>query len=687
MIRIVGFAAALLIALCGIASAARPMAAEDLFKLSYISSPQISADGSRIAFVVSRMNGPQNRYDTNLWLVSTRGGPPRQLTTGGRDSSPTWSPDNMHIAFVRSAKKARPQIYVYDLRNGRINRLTNLKGGAGGPLYSNHGTLIAFSATSIDPPQPAQIDFRAAGFTPKKNQRHSDVGFINTMHFEVNGAGEVYRFHRHIWMMNADGSHQRALTSGPWSEGNYDFSPDDRTLAFNSLRRDPPTLGEDDIYTIPVTGGAMLPLRSNQLANDGPTHGHTSQRLWYFTGGVDDPAQYPAIVSSNPDGSDVRQLIPKNTYAWGDAVITDTKEGGGLCGPWFAPNDRFFITNVSAPGYSKLVKVDTSSGALTDLTGANGEAFNCSVSGDGKTIAYAFSDFLRPAEIYVISTSDPHPRQLTSFNDAFLRSILLSTPQPLTVRDSAGYNVTAWFMPAVGSRSRGPRPTLLDIHGGPETEFGNSFFAEFQYWAGLGYNVVFPDPRGSVGFGYPFEEALMHHWGDAMFEDVSDVMDAVSRRSDVDTNRLGVLGGSYGGYATLWVIAHTNRYKAAIAERVVSNIESEQLAADLASTNALGGTYDWGAPWEPRNTMALQSPLTYVNNVHTPLLILHSTEDTRTPVDQTLQEFSALKILGRPVEYVEVPGENHDLSRTGSPIHRVERLHILSDFMGRYLQP
>ncbi|MBV8727127.1 MAG: S9 family peptidase, partial [Candidatus Eremiobacteraeota bacterium] len=540
-----GFALAfgLTFSACGITAAATPMAAEDLFKLSFVGDPAISPDGRQIVFVVSRMNGPGDRYDTNLWTMSTNGGAPRQLTTGGRDSNPVWSPDNLHIAFVRSAKKARSQIYLYDLRSKRIKRLTNLKGGAQGPLYSNHGALIAFSVNSADPPPPAQIDYRAAGFQPRKNQRRSDVGIIHTMHFQANGAGEIYRYHRHIWIMNADGSHQRALTSGEWTEGNYDFAPDDRTIAFNSLRRDPPTLGEDDIYTISVSGGSMRQVHTNQPASDGPTYGHTSDRLWYFSGGISDPAEYAGLVSSRPDGSDLRLLIPKNTIAWGDAVITDTKEGGGLCGPWFAPNDRFFVMNINGPGYSKIIKFDPSSGATSDLTGSNGEAYNCTMSADGSTVAYAFSDFLHPPEIYVVSTSGPRPRRLTSFNERYLRSTLLSTPQPFTVKDSSGFNVSAWFMPAVGPRARGPRPTLLDIHGGPETQFGNSFFAEFQYWAGLGYNVVFSDPRGSVGFGYPFEEGLVHHWGDAMFDDVSNVMDAASRRPDVDTNRLGVLGG------------------------------------------------------------------------------------------------------------------------------------------------
>jgi dipeptidyl aminopeptidase/acylaminoacyl peptidase len=241
-------------------------------------------------------------------------------------------------------------------------------------------------------------------------------------------------------------------------------------------------------------------------------------------------------------------------------------------------------------------------------------------------------------------------------------------------------------MPAIGGQGS-KHPTLLDIHGGPETQFGDTFFQEFQLYTSMGYNVVFSDPAGSTGHGYAFEEALESNYGDAMFQDVQAVMDAAVQRPDVDTTRLAVLGGSYGGYATLWVIAHTDRYKVAVAERAVSNLQSENLAADFAGKNGLGGGYyTWGPPWDPASTdYAKFSPLTYVANVHTPVLILHSEEDTRAPIDQTLQEYTSLKILGRAVEYVAVPDENHDLSRTGSPIHRVERLHLILDWLQRYL--
>jgi dipeptidyl aminopeptidase/acylaminoacyl peptidase len=491
--------------------------------------------------------------------------------------------------------------------------------------------------------------------------------------------------------MNADGSGAHALTAGSqWSEGNPHWSPDDRTIAFDSLRYDSPSLGPNDVYTISSNGGAMRKIASSRPANYLAGYDWAGN-LWYFSGGVSDPAEFAALLRTNSNGGASRVVVPQNAVQFGDTVLADMGEPGGVCGPFFSPRDRFLISDADEPGYSALVKLDPQTGSITKLTNG-GEAAECTMDRDGTHVAYTFSDFTHPREIYVLDLATGKSTRLTGFNDAYLATVELSQPQEFTVTDDAGFSVQAWFMPALsfrGSSTIGKHPTLLNIHGGPQTQAGETFFHELQYWAGQGYNVVFSDPRGSVGHGHAFEAALNGKWGEAMFDDVQRVMDAVVRRSNVDPNRLGVSGGSYGGYATTWVIAHTNRYKVAIAERAVTNLTSEQLAADLASNNAFGmfTSYGFGLPWDAKSLNAAESPLTYVANVHTPLMILHSSEDIRTPVDQSLQEFNALKILGRPVEYVDFPGENHDLSRTGSPLHRVERLRVQTQWLRDYLHP
>jgi dipeptidyl aminopeptidase/acylaminoacyl peptidase len=304
----------------------------------------------------------------------------------------------------------------------------------------------------------------------------------------------------------------------------------------------------------------------------------------------------------------------------------------------------------------------------------------------GRFVAYTRSDFTHPREVYMLDLSSGTTKRLTHFNDAYLAGVQLSTPQEFSVTDDAGFKVQYWFMPAIGGTGR-KHPTMLNIHGGPQTQFGSTFFHELQYWTGQGYNVVFSDPRGSVGHGYAFEAALNGRWGEAMFDDVQRIMDAVVQRPDVDASRLAVSGGSYGGYAALWIISHTNRYRVAIAERAVSNLTSEQLVADFASNNGFGmfDSYGFGNPWDPKSANYTESPLTYVENVHTPVMILHSSEDIRAPVDQSLQEYNALKILGRSAIYVDFPDEDHDLSRSGAPLHRVERLRIQAQWLQQYL--
>jgi dipeptidyl aminopeptidase/acylaminoacyl peptidase len=671
------------------AAAQRPVAAEDLYKLVFVGDPQISPDGTRVAFEARRMNGPKDRYDSDLYLVRTDGSGLTRITHTGHDRGPVWSPDSRTIAFVRGPQKKgqRQQIFTYRVATGAVKQLTHLKDGAGSPVYSHDGKRIAFTVVTTAPAHSAYVDFKAAGFTPEKSQRKSDVRIVRSLFFESNGAGFTYDSFSHIWVMNADGSGARALTSGRrWSEGNPVWSPDDKTIAFDSLRYDATVGGPNDVYTMPSTGGAMHKIASRNPDNYVLGYDRAGH-LWYFTGSYADPAEFPALAHTGRAGSQI--VVAKNTVQFGDSILADMGEPGGLCGPNFAPGDSFALTNIEQPGYSALAKFNPRTGAISKLTAA-GEAAECTMDARGHFAAFTRSDFTHPREVYVLDLITGKSRRLTGMNDAYLSRVAVSQPRQFTITDDAGFRVQAWFMPAVGPKAHGKRPTILDIHGGPQTQFGQTFFHEFQYLAGQGYNIVFSDPRGSTGHGYAFEAALNARWGEAMFDDVQRVMDRALTFPNVDANRLAVSGGSYGGYATLWVISHTNRYKAAIAERAVSNLSTEQLDADFAGANGFGmydTPYGFGPFWDPNSRNYAESPLTFVQNVHTPLLLLHSDEDTRTPIGQTLQEFTALKILGRTVEYVDVPGENHDLSRTGAPLHRVERLHILNDWLTGYLSP
>jgi dipeptidyl aminopeptidase/acylaminoacyl peptidase len=678
---------ALMLGLVPIGATAAPVAPEDLFKMTFLSNALISPDGTHVLVESSRMNGPKDTYDRTIDLVDVATGTLTQnVTKHVGDGDYDWMRDGKSFVFVRTIEKQKPQLYRYSLAGGAVVQLTHIKNGVSSPVVSHSGDRIALTVTDTDPAHDAYVDFSKAGFTPATSEKKSDVHLIDELFFQANGAGYTYQDHQHIWTIDADGSNPKQLTSGRYSENLDAWSPDDKTMLFDSLRYESVDSGPNDVYTIPSGGGTMQKLTSTLPANNGFFFDAAGRHVFYLSGDVKDAAQLPALVAANSDGSEPRVLVARDTVSWGDTLLADMKEGGGLCGAPL-PSGNLALLNIDGPGYANLRTLDLNTGALRDVTPPRGEAWSCSVSRDGRQIAYLYSDFMHPADVYVTNINGGAPRRLTHVNDAYLASVTLSQPVEFTVKDAAGFPVQAWFMPATGGTAGTKHPTLLDIHGGPETQFGETFFHEFQLYTSLGYNVVFSDPAGSTGHGYAFEEALENDYGDAMFRDVQAVMDAVVQRPDVDASRLAVLGGSYGGYATLWVISHTDRYKAAVAERAVSNLQSENLAADFAGKNGLGGGYyTWGPPWDPASTdYAKFSPLTYVADIHTPLMILHAENDTRAPIDQTLQEFTSLKILGRTVEYVAIPNENHDLSRTGSPIHRVERLRLIIDWLNKYV--
>ncbi len=634
---------------------------------------------------MARFDGPHDRYARNVWLSRADGGPPSAFTTDDVSVAARWSPDGRTFAIVRVASGVS-QIALVDVATRETRFVTSLPAGATEPEWSHDGKHIAFVGITRDERPAARIDFAAAGFAPTAAQRTSDVRTIGVERYESNGVGYTYDTHRHIWIMDASGANPRALSQAVGrEEGRIAWSFDDAHIAYSSSVVEAPKAFTSDLFTVDPSGGTPRLVASPNEAN-GSAGFLRNGRLLSFAKNVDDSASYPALVSSDLTGGERTTIIPADRTLFGDWLLADLKMPGATCGPLVLPGDAALVTNASAPGTTRLVRVALATGALTTLTPA-GEASDCTLSADGARLAYVFADFTHPAEVHLLNTASGQDRALTSLNGSYLEQALLSVPQPFVVRNPAGDAVSAWFMPAVGPSAVGPRPTIVLVHGGPQTQYGDTFFHEAQYLAGRGYNVVISDPRGSVGFGWRFEEALVGHWGPPMLEDITAVVDAVVKRPEVDPARLGISGGSYGGYATLWIISHTDRYAVAISERPASDLATQSLDWELASSNALGGEYAWGKPWDPASANYTDSPLRYVEHVHTPVLLLHSDEDTETPLDQTLIEFSALRQLGRTAEFVAFPHENHDLNRVGAPIHRIERLHILEDWLARYLHP
>jgi dipeptidyl aminopeptidase/acylaminoacyl peptidase len=666
--------------------ARRPAAAEDLFKIAFVSNATISRDGSQVAFVVTRADLKQNEYLANVWLADASGSRVVQLTRGDHDSEPAWSPDGRTLVFTR-AQHGPPQLYAIDVAGGgEARRLTHQAHGASGAVFSHDGMRIAFQSTTVDDRPPSRVDWKALGLKAPPKYKTSDIRALPWPRYEGNGAGYTYDKTAHIWTMSADGTNATQLTFGADGEGFTDWSPDDDRILYGTTPLASVEGDEGKIFVVRSSGGAPEPVPVAHYGAFPQQWTHDGMRIVYGYASRHDSAGLPALGSSYRDGSGERTYVPENTLLIGDGVISDTKEGGAGCAQ-LSPDDSALIADVSVPGATEIDRIDLDTGKTATLVGGDREIMDCSLSRDAKTIAYTALDAAHLGEVYVHDATGE--RRLTHFNDALTDRLAIAVPERHTVANGQGGTVVYWMVNPPNAVAGKRYPTILDIHGGPHTEFGNSFFHEFQVLASHGYNVVYANPRGSVGYGYDWSSALDGNWGDALFADETAVMDDVVKRPDVDPAHTFVSGGSYGGYATLWMISHTNRFKAALAERVVSDLFTETLTADFAAPRGFEGPagtpHAWGGALQAHATLWQQSPLAHVADVHTPLLLLHGDADTRTPIAETLQEYEALKILKRPVELVQFPRENHDLSRTGEPIHRVERLHVMMDWFDRHL--
>lgn len=350
---------------------------------------------------------------------------------------------------------------------------------------------------------------------------------------------------------------------------------------------------------------------------------------------------------------------------------------------WTAAGDALFVLG-SHHGDTPLWRVAIHSGAVERLIGEGLLVESFALDAKRESIVLAIAGSVQPGDLYAGTPAVPVTRRLTTLNDAFLATVQLSPPQPVSVTAANGWQVAGWLVEPP-ERARPDRcPLILAIHGGPHAAYGNGFMFEFQFLAAQGWAVLFLNPRGSTSYGEQFAVASNEDWGGADYRDLMSGLDAVlASHQWIDSDRLGVAGGSYGGYMTNWIVAHTARFRAAVTERSVSNFVSKWGTSDIGF---FGNSRQWGgAPWENPEFYRERSPLTHVVNITTPLLILHSEQDLRCRIEQAEQLFTALKYLRREVEFVRFPDEGHELSRSGQPLHRLERLQRIATWFQRYL--
>jgi dipeptidyl aminopeptidase/acylaminoacyl peptidase len=676
----------------------RPVTAEDLYRLRFVSDPQISPDGACVAYVVSWVaDDDPTRYRSQLMLADTRGAaPPRPLTSGRhRDRAPRWSPDGLSLAFLSDREGDKvSQLFALPLVGGEPRQLTSLKHGAGPAVWSPDGTRIAFAA-EVDVDDVADQEGQ-----PGDRQRAPRVRVVRRVRSKADGEGLREARQRHLFVLDADGSAEpKQITRGDWDDWDPAWAPDGSRLAFVSRReRDRDLTLFSDVWVVPAGGGrarrvsehsgeASAPAWSpdgQQIAYLGHTRGWSygaMTRLLVVPAGLPGGRRASARPPGAPAGGAGRPLAAGFDDEVGNVTLSDSRDPAAASPPRWHPDGRSAFVLASRAGRVHVVRL-AASGAATTVVDGDREVAAFSLSAGAEQVAFVASDPAHPYEVFVAAADGSNERRLSHETDAFLSEVELAAVEPLAVPATDGEMVHGWVMRPRGGPAKAP--LVLEIHGGPETMYAWTFMHEFQVLAGRGYGVVYANPRGSKGYGEAFTARIFADWGNQDAADCLAVVDAASRLRWVDETRVGVTGGSYGGYMTAWLVGHSQRFKAAVATRGCYDFESMYGTSDIGPWFL---DYVLGGPvYEKRDLYRERSPLTYAPAMRTPLLLIQNEGDLRCPMEQAEQLFVQLRRIGKvETELIRFPEESHNLSRSGRPDRRVERLHRIAAWFDRYL--
>lgn len=650
----------------------RGMTADDLYDITWIGECDVSPDGKRVAYVATKMDREQDTYLAAIHVVDVETGVSRQFTAGAkRDGSPRWSPDGKWLAFVSERGEEKPQLYVMPADGGESRRLTKLPLGAGVPAWAPDSKRLAFSAKTGTPPDP---DTKKA----KPYRR------IETMKYRINGEGFTYDQRRHLFVIDVDADiagdkEPKQVTDGDWDDTQPAWSPDGTQVGFISARHEERDFDtHSDVWVVAASGGEARKLTR--------TNGGCSAPSW-----SPDGTQVAFVMS---DGWPANPRLRVVSAAGGDDRLVDdafdrATGAGALPGAVAQPGwlaDGSMVSIAEERGTSSLIMAKEAE-ATRRINAERRISGWYSVAADAGKAAFVATTDTRTAELFVVDLGTGEERQLTHANDEWLGEVAPPAAEHFLVQTAPGVEVDCWIVRPAGFDPNETYPVILNVHGGPFGQYGHSFMDEFQVYSGAGYGVVFCNPRGGSGHDTAFAQSVVGNMGGPDYEDVMAAFAAALERMPwADGDRLAVMGGSYGGFMTSWIIGHDHRFKCAISERAVNDWYTMQGTSDIGSYFNKMYLGEHATIQEDVDAVLRQSPLTYAKNIETPVLILHSEDDLRCPVSQAEQLFVVLKQRRKDVEFVRFPDENHELSRSGRPSHRVDRFEVILDYFERKLR-
>jgi dipeptidyl aminopeptidase/acylaminoacyl peptidase len=658
---------------------------EDLYRFRWVDHVRLSPDGERVAYQMGWADA-EARENRGAVVVQRLAAGSEPVTVAGSDwrcHGPEWSPGGSELAFL-GRRGARDQLFVASAEGGPATQLTELVDGVTALRWSPDGSQVAFLARELAEPEVVVEDPRAPEF-PNQIRRPPVTRAARRLDYKRDGAGYLDGRRSHLFVVPSPTAGEggvatvgpvRQLTEGAWSVEGFDWAPDGRGLAVTGdadpeadLRR------ESHLHLVDLDGARRTMLASMRISE--PAWSPAGDQIAFLAPNGDASGLHERVWVVGAAGGKPRCLTLDLDRSCDGDLLSDMRGGHSARLLWSQTGDRLFFQAAGA-GVVELWSVDLDGRVRAEVESRRRAIYSFDVRAG--QVAVCAADPTGPGEVVVVEGDGERP--LTDANPWLRdRFVAVAERQEFVAQD--GLRIEGWLLkPADHDPSR-RYPLVLQIHGGPHAQYGWNFFHEFQILAGMGFLVLFVNPRGSDGYGESFKRAVVRDWGGADYGDLMGALDQlIAQTGFVDETRLGVAGGSYGGYMTNWMVGQSDRFAAAVSMRSISNLVSDYAQHDIVpwAVEELGPP-----PWEALDELWRRSPIRYADRVRTPLLLLHSEMDLRCPISQAEELFGALRLLRREVELVRFPGESHDLSRSGRPDRRVERLSRIADWFERHL--
>ena len=687
-------------------AAPRAMTLRDWYRVTTVSQPAVSPDGKRVAFTVMTVREAENKRHQEVWVAALDGSAPQRWTSPGYESSaPRWSPDGKALVFTSQRPNGKGTAWVLrtDVPGGEAMQMPTMPSQGTAPAsgqfaiwseaapqdsaasgrdpYARMGALARppFDAITL-PADPARFDGRHfVDFPFKSNDRNWIPG---------RRTARTYR-PTQLWKQAYGDTTKVQLTRDAYSHRSPVVSPDGQWVAFiadarlrsdslvekerDSLGvlpynrvRDEAERNDADIYVMPVAGGAPRKVAEWMGAESDLEWSKDSKQLAF----IGRPAR---AKSARIYVVDVAGGTPKNLLG------TWQYEPEGIT--WLANGAIRFTASIG--GRAAILDADMNGGAPKELVGGRRRATNPSLDDNATVMAYISTSMTKPTELFVSDANGGNERQVTHFNDALNAEVAWSDAERFTYRSVGNVEIEGWLMKPYGYEAGKKYPVVLYIHGGPHSQYNEGWFDEFQNLAAQGMFVLFTNPRGSSGYGADFTYITRGNWGGDDYLDLMKATDIVAKRADIDSTKMGATGGSYGGFMTTWLATKTTRFAAIETDRTITDWTYWYGASDVQGLTE----YEfYGKPWDNQVLYDRLSPIRYVKNVKTPMLLVQSEEDFRTAMGSAEMWYTSLKKLGVPAELVRYPRSTHELSRSGEPWLLVDRLGRLRQWFGYWLQ-